>query len=267
MAKPKIAVFKFTSCSGCQLQILNVESHLLDLLGEVDISFFPMATRSVRHGPYDIGFVEGSVSAPEEIERLQEARRECRSLVALGSCAYSGGLQALKNWVDAAGLKAAVYPDPSKIKTLDQAREIDHYVKVDGRLRGCPINQEQFVDFVAATLRGKQPDFGEAPVCVQCKLNDNICLLVSRGEPCLGPVTQAGCGAICLSHNRACYGCFGPHEDINAPAMIDVLRGLGLSGQEILRKFRHINSNAEGCREGVNLIVSQADARRISGAG
>jgi coenzyme F420-reducing hydrogenase gamma subunit len=219
--KPRVAVYKFSSCDGCQLSILNLEDHLLDIVGAVEIAYFLEARRRVLPPPYDIGLVEGSISTPEEEHRIHQARRDCKFLVAIGACATSGGIQALRNWADVQEYAHAVYPNPEYLDTLETATPIASHVFVDFELRGCPVNEAQILELIAATLAGRRPNVRTHSLCVECKRKGLPCVLVSRGQPCLGPITQAGCGALCPSCGRACYGCFGPMEQPNINSLGD----------------------------------------------
>ena len=215
VSKPKLAVFKFSSCDGCQLQLLNLEDELLNLVGVVEIAHFLEARSQVLPPPYDIGLVEGSISTPEEEERIQQVRRDCRYLVTIGACATSGGIQALRNWGDVAEYTRTVYADPDHIETLETATPVAAHVFVDFELRGCPVNEYQLLELVSALLAGRKPNIPTFSVCLECKRRGLPCVLVSKGEACLGPITQDGCGAICPSCSRGCYGCFGPMEQPN----------------------------------------------------
>jgi coenzyme F420-reducing hydrogenase gamma subunit len=217
--KPKLAVYKFSSCDGCQLSLLNLEDELLDLVDQVEIAYFLEARRQVLPPPYDIGLVEGSISTPEETKRIKQARRDCKFLVGIGACATSGGIQALRNWADVGEYTKAVYATPEYIETLDTATSIASYVFVDFELRGCPVNARQLLELITALLVGRKPNIAEHSVCVECKQQGHNCVLVSSGEPCLGPITQAGCGALCPAFNRACYGCFGPKDHANIKSL------------------------------------------------
>lgn len=218
-SKLKLAVYKFSSCDGCQLQVLNLEDELLDLVGAVEIAYFLEARRRQLPPPYDIGLVEGSVSTPEEEERIRQIRRDCRFLVTIGACATSGGIQALRNWADVEEYTRYVYPSPEDIDALETSTPIAAHVFVDFELRGCPINQYELLELVSATLAGRKPNIATHSVCVECKRHGYPCVLVAQGKPCLGPITQVGCGALCPGCNRACYGCFGPMEQPNISSL------------------------------------------------
>ncbi len=247
--KPKLAVYKFASCDGCQLSILDVEDELLAIAGAIDIANFPEASRRVVKGPYDIGLVEGSVTTPHDVERTREIRKECRTLITIGACATAGGIQALRNWQDVKNYTKIVYPTPEYISTLDRSLPIGSFVRVDYELRGCPINKNQLVEVIKAMLQKRRPIISAYSVCVDCKLRGNICVMVAHKEPCLGPVTHAGCEALCPSYNRGCYGCFGPMESPNTGALSNQLKDMGMSGYDIKLAFRGFNAYAEAFRK------------------
>lgn len=244
--RPKLAVYKFSSCDGCQLGLLNLEDELLDLVGTVEIAYFLEARREVQPPPYDIGLVEGSISTPEEEERIQQVRRDCRFLVAIGACATSGGIQALRNWADVEEFTDYVYAHPEHVSALETATPIASHVFVDFELRGCPVNERQLLELVSSLLCGRRPDIPTHALCVECKREGHACVVVSKGEPCLGPVTQAGCGALCPSVGRACYGCFGPMEHPNTDSLSDwLVERQGRSHGELKNMFRNFNGYLE----------------------
>ncbi|MGB2957663.1 MAG: oxidoreductase [Bacteroidota bacterium] len=247
--RPRVAVFKFASCDGCQLSLLNAEDHLLAVAGAVEIANFPEASRRVLRGPYDIGFVEGSITTPHDVGRIREVRKSCRVLITIGACATAGGIQALRNWKDVKEFVRLVYPTPEYISTLDRSMPIGSYVRVDYELRGCPINKMQLLEVVNALLNRRKPNVSTHSVCVECKLRGTVCVMAAKETACLGPVTQAGCGAICPSYNRGCYGCFGPMESPNPPALSERFRELGLSQYDIMLAFRGFNAYAEAFRK------------------
>ena len=243
--KPRLGVYKFSSCDGCQLSILNLEDELLDLVDALEVSFFLEARRQVLPPPYDIGLVEGSISTPDEEERIQQVRRDCKFLVAIGACATSGGIQALRNWGDVETYKRMVYPEPAFLKTLETSTGIASHVFVDFELRGCPINKDQLLELVTALLIGRKPDIPTHSLCVECKRRGYPCVLVSRGEPCLGPITQTGCGALCPGVGRPCYGCFGPMEQPNIFSLANRFEALGFAPRDISRMLRTFNGYLE----------------------
>jgi sulfhydrogenase subunit delta len=242
VAKPRVAVFKFASCDGCQLSLLDVEDELLAIADAVEIAYFPEASRAMLKGPYDIALVEGSITTHHDARRIQEVRSQCRTLITLGACATAGGIQALRNWKDVSEFVRVVYASPPFISTLKLSTPIAEHVPVDFELRGCPINKHQLVELITATLAGRKPNVPTYSVCVECKRKGNICIAVAKGIACLGPVTQAGCGALCPSFDRGCYGCFGPMETPNTASLSDQFRVLGQSSAERMRSFRGFNA-------------------------
>jgi coenzyme F420-reducing hydrogenase gamma subunit len=241
-AKPKIAVFKFASCDGCQLTLLDAEDDLLGVASAVDIVYFPEASRSMLKGPYDIGLVEGSITTHHDAERIQQVRRQCHKLITIGACATAGGIQALRNWQDVDEFVRVVYATPQYISTLKLSTPIAEHVPVDFELRGCPISKHQLIELISATLAGRKPNIPTYSVCVECKRQGNVCIAVAQGIPCLGPVTHAGCGAICPTFNRGCYGCYGPMESPNTESLSSQFRILGQNDQQIGRAFRGFNA-------------------------
>jgi coenzyme F420-reducing hydrogenase gamma subunit len=247
--KPRLAVWKFASCDGCQLSLLDCEDELLALAGVVEIAYFPEAMRAGVKGRYVLSLVEGSITTGSDAARIQDVRMRSRALVTIGACATSGGIQALRNWADVAEYASIVYARPEFIHTLATSTAIADHVRVDFELRGCPINKRQLLEVVSALLAGRRPVTPPHSVCIECKLEANVCVMVAHGTPCLGPVTHAGCGAICPSYNRGCYGCFGPQETPNAPALSGELQKLGMDGRALMRLYRTFNANAEPFRE------------------
>ncbi len=240
--KPRIGVFKFASCDGCQLSLLDAEDELLAVAGAVEIAYFPEASRRMLKGPYDIGLVEGSITTHHDAERIQQIRRQCRTLVTIGACATAGGIQALRNWKDVNEFVRYVYASPDYIRTLKMSTPVAEHVPVDLELRGCPINKLQLVEVLAAALAGRRPNIPTYSVCMECKRRGNVCVMVAQGIPCLGPVTQAGCGALCPAYARGCYGCYGPMESANASSLADQMHALGQKDAEITRAFRSFNA-------------------------
>ncbi|MCB9754612.1 MAG: oxidoreductase [Myxococcales bacterium] len=247
--KPRLAVFKFASCDGCQLSLLDCEDELLALAGELEISHFLEASSAVQDGPYDLSLVEGSITTPHDAARIREVRRQSRALVTIGACATAGGIQALRNFRDVREFTRIVYARPDYIETLERSTAIADHVPVDFELRGCPINKAQLLEVLVSFLRRKRPNIPSHSVCVECKRRGIVCLMVARGTACLGPVTHAGCGALCPSFHRGCYGCFGPAESVNTPALAERLEQLGVDRGHRLRLFRSFNANAPEFRE------------------
>jgi coenzyme F420-reducing hydrogenase gamma subunit len=247
--KPTLAVWKFASCDGCQLSLLDCEDELLAVAGEVDIANFPEASRAIVEGPYDLSLVEGSITTPHDAERIKQVRQNSKFLVTIGACATAGGIQALRNFKDVKEFIQVVYATPAYIQTLDRSTPIAEHVKVDFELRGCPINKLQLVEVISAFLNNRRPNTPPHSVCVECKLRGNVCIMVAHGTPCLGPVTHAGCGAICPSYNRGCYGCFGPKETPNTASLSGWYRRLGVTEEDLVLTFRGFNAYADAFRK------------------
>lgn len=264
--RPKLAVWKFASCDGCQLTLLNCEQELLALTDAVEIAYFPEASRAYQPGPYDVSLVEGSITTREDAVRIAKVRRQSRILVAIGACATAGGIQALRNFARVDEMARRVYPEPERIPVLDKSTPIRNHVFVDYELRGCPIAKEQLLELIGALLVGRKPQIPVYSVCEECKRAGQVCLLVSEAAPCLGPVTRAGCGALCPRFGRACYGCFGPCDNANPGQMVAILRSQGRTDAEIVRLFRNINAYAAPFREAAGFagapVPSPSDARQ-----
>jgi sulfhydrogenase subunit delta len=244
--RPKLAVYKFSSCDGCQLQLLNLEDELLSLVGAVEIAYFLEARRRELPPPYDVALVEGSISTPEEEGRIQRVRRDCKYLITIGACATSGGIQALRNWGNIDDFTRCVYPDPQHISTLETATPIAAHVFVDFELRGCPVNQYQLLELVSGLLAGRKPNIPTHSLCIDCKRRGLPCVLVSQRRPCLGPITQTGCGALCPACGRACYGCFGPMEQPNMASLGDwFTERLDSTPRQMKRMLRMFNGYLE----------------------
>ena len=249
-AKPRLGVFKFASCSGCQGVLVNCEDELLSIAGAVDIVHFPEASSSLaEEGPFDVVLVEGSISAPEHLEQIQDIRNRSRVLVTVGACATSGGLQALRNFAGLREFSERVYAHPEYLATLDTSTPVADHVKVDYELRGCPMEKRQLLELLTAILRGRRPEIRNESLCLGCKRYGYVCVMVAHGIPCLGPVTVNGCGAVCPSMGRGCYGCFGPKEGANTRALAERMLEMGIPREEVLRSFRFITGYAEAFRE------------------
>ncbi|MGK0617383.1 hypothetical protein [Meiothermus cerbereus] len=242
--KPTLAVWKFASCDGCQLSLLDCEDELLALAGAVKIANFLEASSAVLPGPYDLSLVEGSITTPHDAERIQAIRKNSRFLVAIGACATAGGIQALRNFADVEEFTRVVYAQPEYIETLKHSSAISEHVKVDFELRGCPVNKAQLLEVVSAFLHKRKPNIPPHSVCLECKARGTVCVMVAQGIPCLGPVTQAGCGAICPAYQRGCYGCFGPQENPNTVALSAWWTHLGVSEAAQKRAFQSYNAGA-----------------------
>lgn len=248
--RPRLAVYKFASCDGCQLSVLNLEDELLALGQALDLAYFPEASSRMGKGPFDIVLVEGSITTPEDARRIAIVREQAKVLITIGACATAGGIQALRNWTDVEAFKQAVYPSPDYIHSLSTSTPIAEHVRVDYELWGCPIDKEQLLRVITDLLAGVRPHLPTHSVCLECKRQGNVCVLVAKGVPCLGPVTKTGCGAICPRMGRDCYGCFGPAEGASLgpgrPPNTASLAGhfhrdLHLIPVEVVRRFRGIN--------------------------
>jgi coenzyme F420-reducing hydrogenase gamma subunit len=258
MGKPKLGVFKFASCDGCQLSLLDCEDELLTVAGAVQIAFFPEASREYLEGPYDLTLVEGSITTPHDLEAIKKIRADSKFLITIGACATAGGIQALRNWKDVTEFTRYVYAHPEYISTLETSTAIADHVPVDFELRGCPINKWQLIEVVNAFLHARKPNIPTYSVCVECKRRGTTCVMVAQGIPCLGPVTQAGCGALCPAYDRGCYGCFGPMESPNMPAMAEWWRSMGVDDRTLVNALRSFNANAQPFREASDVYAQQA---------
>jgi sulfhydrogenase subunit delta len=245
--RPRLAVYKFASCDGCQLQVIHVLGRARKHLGEVadllEIEHFLEARSRIGAGPYDVGLVEGSVSTPHDIERIKEIREQCRYLVTIGACATAGGIQALRNWGQIDDFLGAVYATPAYIDTLATSDPVAAHVKVDFELRGCPIDPGQLASVISAFCVGRKPRLPGYSVCVECKERGTVCVAVARGIPCLGPVTQAGCGAICPAHDRECFGCYGPdRQEPNLVSLTGFYERHGANRESLGRLVQSFNA-------------------------
>ncbi len=247
--RPRLAVWKFASCDGCQLSLLDCEDELLEVAGAVEIAYFREATSTVLRGKYDLSLVEGSITSRKDAERIVAVRRVSRRLVPIGACATAGGIQALRNFGDVAGFLSLVYARPDTIDALATSTAVADHVPVDFELRGCPIDKRQLLEVISAFLNGRRPAVAAHSVCVECKRRAQVCVMVAQGTPCMGPLTHAGCGALCPRQQRGCYGCYGPMEaPLNAPSLSRAFVGLGSGEGELYRAFRSFNAGAPAFR-------------------
>jgi coenzyme F420-reducing hydrogenase gamma subunit len=237
-------VWKFASCDGCQLSLLDCEDELLAMAGAVRIAHFTEMSSAVVEGPYDLSLVEGSITTPADAERIMAVRRSSRRLVTIGACATAGGIQGLRNFAAGGAYASTVYAHPEYIATLDTSTPISAHVPVDFELHGCPIDRGQLLEVLTAYLAGRRPRIPGHSVCQECKGRGTICLLVTRGMPCLGPVTRAGCGALCPAVDRACFGCFGPADTANTSALAGHFVAGNMPHAEVIRLFRTFNAGA-----------------------
>jgi len=252
--KARVAVFKFASCDGCQLSVLDAEDDLLAIVGAVDIVEFPEARTLREPGPYDVGLVEGSITTPHDAKRIREIREQCKVLVTIGACATSGGIQALRNMADVGGYASIVYAHPEYLDVLAQSTAISDHVPVDLALFGCPVSKEQLVETITAVVAGRRPDLPAHSVCVECKARGAVCVLVANGTPCLGPVVRAGCGAICPSYARGCYGCFGPCASPNVASLATAWDAAGVPKATLVRTLQGFTVGAPEFQEAVRAL-------------
>ena len=245
--RPKLAVWKFASCDGCQLTVLDLEDELLEIAGALDIAYFKEAKSADERGPFDLSLVEGSITTGHDAERIREVRARSKVLVTIGACATAGGIQALRNFKDVRAFASVVYASPEYIQTLATSTAIADHVPVDFELQGCPPNKVQLLEVISAFLNGRRPNVASHSVCVECKLRGNVCVMVT-GTPCLGPITHAGCGALCPTYRRGCYGCFGPMEAPNTTSLVRAFRRSGSSQVDVVRVLRTFNANAPAFR-------------------
>lgn len=248
--RPRVAFFEFSSCEGCQLQILNNEATLLDFLSLVEVVNFREAMTE-QSDDYEIAFVEGSITREDEVKRLKKIRKNAKVLVALGSCACFGGVNQLKNrFKNLDTVNRSVYGK----HPVDSGpvRRVEDIVTVDLRIYGCPVRKEEVEKVVLHIVLGKSVVFPKYPVCMECKKNENICLF-ELGEPCLGPVTRAGCDSWCPNNRAGCWGCRGPADDPNLKQMKKIMEENGFSEETVLDRlecFGGFNSLMEQERKG-----------------
>ncbi len=252
--RPRLAVFKFASCDGCQLSILNLEDELLTLAERFEIAFFLEASSRAQEGPYDVSLVEGSVTTARDAERIRQIREQSKTLITIGACATAGGIQALRNLANVEDWKAQVYPHPEWIETLATSTPISDHVRVDHEIHGCPVNKEQVLRVLLRAALGTSPDLPEASVCLECKRQGHVCVVVAKGLPCLGPVTRAGCGALCPGLGRECYGCFGPAADPNPDSLARGLGALGHAPRDTARRLRGVTGWQPAFREAADRL-------------
>ncbi len=242
--KLRLGVFKFASCDGCQLSLLSCEDDLLTLADKVHIAHFLEASSQIEPGPFDIALVEGSVSTADDVERIKQIRQQSKQLVTIGACATSGGIQALRNWADHDEFVRYVYADPQYIQSLADSTAIANHVSVDFELRGCPIDRKQLLEVLGALIANRRPKTPSHSVCLDCKRRETVCIAVTKAQPCLGPVTQAGCGAICPAYDRACYGCFGPCAQANCRSLTNQYFSSGTTDRQLIHLLRNMNASA-----------------------
>ena len=243
--RKRLGVFKFASCDGCQLSLLCCEDEILQVADKVDIAFFLEASSHIQDGPFDLALVEGSISTAVDVKRIHEIRKQSRTLVTIGACATSGGIQALRNWADHQEFIRCVYANPEYIHSLATSTAVADHVAVDFELRGCPIDQHQLLEVILAMIDDRSPHIPNHSVCMECKRRGTVCIAVTKHQPCVGPVTHAGCGAICPAFDRPCYGCFGPAMEANCAALSDHYLASGTPPKQMLHALRNMNAGAK----------------------
>lgn len=230
---PTIAVHSLTGCAG---ELLVILENLDQILPYARVASFPFAQSKNKITQVDIAFVEGSVSSRHDVQKLKEIRANCRWLVAVGTCAVWGCVQKGCAKKQAKELAGEVYGEDNEIDCFN-AEPIEKYARVDVKLSGCPINSSQFMAVTASLLKDAMPFVTHKPVCLECKLRENACVLIENNLPCLGPVTAAGCGALCPSVGAACYGCWGPCDMPQMAAMAKILSEKGFSLEEVMTRL------------------------------
>jgi len=256
-ARPTLAVWKFSSCDGCQLSLLDCEDEILALASAVDIAYFLEAGHDRVDATYDVSLVEGSITTAGDVERIRRVREASRLLVTIGACATAGGIQALRNFGNVADYTSIVYAHPEFISTLATSTPIADHVTVDLELRGCPISRSQLLETLAALLNGRRPHLPSTPVCAECKRLGNPCIVVTEGKACLGPVTQSGCAALCPSFGRGCFGCYGPVAGGDVSALNQQLADLGMTPVGRGRLFRTFNAWSPAFRQASTAALDQ----------
>lgn len=256
--KCRLSVWKLASCDGCQLSILDLEAELLALAGSVEIAYFLEASSHNHAGPYDLALVEGSITTEEDAQRLKEIRAQSHVLVAIGACATAGGIQALRNGKPLNAICRMVYPQPDSIRCLTESTPVSHHVKVDYELRGCPVNKYQLLEVIISVMQAKRPAILNESVCMECKRAQNECVMITRGLPCLGPVTHAGCGALCPRMHRGCYGCYGAKETAQTLTLARQFRHQGTSPEAIFRLYQNFNTLSEPFQNAGKQMSSKA---------
>ncbi|MBI3979658.1 MAG: oxidoreductase [Chloroflexi bacterium] len=247
--KPKLAVWKFASCDGCQLTLLDCEDELLAIAGSIEIAYFVEASRAMVRGPYALSIVEGSITTPHDADRIREIRRQSTFLVAMGACATAGGIQALRNFASVRDFMEVVYASPEHIRTLERSLPTSAYVPVDFELPGCSPSKAQLLELITAFLSGRRPNVPGHSLCIDCKRRGIVCVMVAEGTPCMGPVTRVGCGVLCPSYRRGCYGCFGPMATPNMASLSAWFHLLGVAPESLVRLYRTFHAYAPAFKE------------------
>lgn len=242
MAKPRLGIFKLSCCSGCEAQIFHFQRQIAEVLQNFDIVNCQLVQSSNEPlGPFDLALIEGSVTQPWQIDLIKEIRHHSALVYAIGSCAVTGGIPAMKRNTPAMIAEQRVYKDTSIINAIEPAA-VSRYIKTDASLKGCPPGEESIIEVLSSILLHKSPSLNEYCVCVDCKVSANTCLLIVDNAPCLGPVTNSGCDALCPSVNRPCFGCFGPVDNANTRALALEFENRGHAPEDISRLFTEFGS-------------------------
>ena len=248
MKKLRLAYVRFTSCSGCQLMLLNCEEQLAAIDGIVEVVAFDMASsRPDDEGGLDVVLIEGSISRPEELVALLKLRRRSEILVAVGACALTGGVNALAGG-DRIALCEDVYGECARDKMTFAPQPLSRFVRVDMQIAGCPPERSEYLRLLGSLARGGLPALPEYAVCMECRQRENLCLLIEARQPCLGPVTRAGCNALCPSFGVICEGCRGPVAEANRAEESRLLLELGLSEREVRARMQRFSGVADADR-------------------
>ncbi|MEM2940105.1 MAG: oxidoreductase [Thermoproteota archaeon] len=246
--KLKIGVFKLTSCSGCQMVLVHLEESLLEILKHVELKYFRMVSDDdLPNETLDAAIVEGAVTNEEEAAMVKKIRKMSRFLVAAGACAVTGGLNTMKNITPEGEVESTVYSLPEHIRS-GKAFGLNEYVKVDAYLYGCPIDRNELVNALMSLVLRVPPYIPGLTVCMECKMKGNECVFLTKGEPCLGPVTVGGCGALCPSNNVACEGCRGVLNGTNVSGLASAWTNAGVSPEAIQLKLRKYHSVYQNLR-------------------
>ena len=234
--KPKLGIFAFGGCLGCQHELLNREQVALELLDRFDIVHFPLIDEKKNdQGPFDVVLVEGAINTKQALKKLMELRASSRLLVALGTCACFGGIPSMKNFLNKKDVEL-VYGKGYNNKDAIHPSSADAHVKVDFAVKGCPVDAGNLYSIIKQLLLGKMPSVYDAPVCIECRANENACFL-QKGRDCIGPLTCGGCNAVCINSGIACFGCRGPTEKPETKAFFSLLAAKGYSDDDIKKKL------------------------------
>lgn len=252
MPKPRLAVHKFTSCDGCQLAFLNAGEMLLELSQLVTIVHFVEVGIDNQEAFADIAFIEGSITTPQEATRIKEIRKNSKLLISIGACATAGGIQALRNSNNYPQWLSSVYASPEYIDSLATSTPLSAHIRVDAEIWGCPVSTEQIMKTMASLLQGALPKTKHDAVCLECKRIGNVCVMVAKNEPCMGPVTQTGCHALCPSLARGCYACYGPSENANTKSLGRWFLQQQQTKKQVIQHYNHINGAAPVFKEAVH---------------